>query len=942
MADVPLPEGARLLDELPFLRDSGQERTDLLIIDVGSPGNVESARLQMIEEYAVGRRGATRPGLSLALLGDVSLLASPEHVVWLRADGVWPSWPSLSYAEAAIRALRERGAQRNQWQEEIRRYQLLCNKLKIGAFCTTHDGSAFVWADQEAARILGYETVAELLASGRSPREFFVHAARHDAFVEKLDNKPASISVDFVRADRSKANVRIIGISSESETKQKTISGFLHDFTDLVDDEERQRLARLLDQLGFAYFAATIEGRPTFTSQKDSELLEWPAELGPNTELRERWWVNPQERSRWLAQLLAEGKVTDYPVLLRTYRERSFWVDADCRVIKNNVGEAVGVEGIYRDATARRFAKKMSEALSSVGASDEGVSDTAETICKWAASLFDAPACAMVFCDMDQRRVFPAHVWLASGPWSGPQGASGAGLILDETIAWLEELPDLGVHSEERDRVLNDVRPLFDAHAESMHSMAVIPLCTGTSAPEFADPNAPVDGYLWIPITRPLTFSEERFDSEFSAFMRLCSRQIYLAASRDASELVHKLIIERSSTAGIKELDTALGRALEALQARVPMEGCSIFRTGIEDRRTTLQLVSTSGLIGPEKSVTYELGTGLSGHVALGKLPRISFDRTNEPEYSGTHVERTAHQGQTWMGIPMLDQDGHTIGLIRCVNRLIGARELSVTGFSALDRRVVQEFARACALLIELSLLQEERRRTLARITHEIRTPTIGIRNNVNYLASHMNDGRASKSKITAKLADLELDAQILLNLLSQVDMVQGRTGNPRSETRVQTNVASIFQKTLFQLTPELNARNISHDSVDIVLHTMPDLWLPKAAVAQIVFNLFTNALKYSHPDPKRFRINIRAEATPHAFRIHFQDSGIGIDEAYRERIFEEEFRTPAARGHDARGLGLGLTISRKLAQGFGGKLTLESTSNPTDFVLVLPNTPPR
>jgi signal transduction histidine kinase len=81
----------------------------------------------------------------------------------------------------------------------------------------------------------------------------------------------------------------------------------------------------------------------------------------------------------------------------------------------------------------------------------------------------------------------------------------------------------------------------------------------------------------------------------------------------------------------------------------------------------------------------------------------------------------------------------------------------------------------------------------------------------------------------------------------------------------------------------------------------------------------------------------------PHAFSIHFRDWGIGIEEVYREQIFEDEFRTPTARRHDARGLGLGLKISRKLAQEFGGSLTLEATHDPTDFVLVLPRTqPPR
>jgi signal transduction histidine kinase/PAS domain-containing protein len=948
--DPVLPEDVRRTNELPSCEDGAQGSNDVLIIDVGVPGDVDAGRLALINGYAAGRSrpGAARPGVGVALLGDVSLLETPEHVVWLRPDGVWPSWPTVSYAEKAVRALRARAAQRAEGQQETQRYRRLCRELKIGAYCTTVDGSRILWADREVAYILGYKTVDELKASGRSPLQSYADARQRADFVSKLQGPPrraASVAVELLRTDGSQAHVRIVGILTLSDDGQDVILGFLHDFGDLVDEEEqiaRKRLAELLDELGYAYFATALDGRPLVTSRKDTELLDWPPEQVVKTALRGGWWADGKDREAWLAKLLAEDNVTEYPVLLRTYTGRHRWIDTDCRVMKNSAGDPVGVEGIYRDATTSRFADRMSRALSMVGASDEGVSATAQTICEWAATLFDAPACAVMLRDETHRRVFPTYVWIASGPWSGRR-ADGPGLILDERLGgWLADLPELDVHCEPAASVRSDVMPLFGEHAAAMASLGILPLRTGESARDLADPRAPVRGYLWIPVTRPLTFPEDRFDSEFLGFLQLCSRQLNLAAGRDAFELVHKLLIERSSTMGVKELDKSLGLARQALQARVPMEGCSIFRTGIEDRRTTLQLVSTSGLIGAEEGAIYELGDGLSGQTALRRQPRISFDKTNEPGYLGRHREKTNHPGQTWMGIPMVDRKGQTIGLIRCVNRLIGTGDPSVTGFSALDCRVVEEFAHACALLTELSLLQEERSRTLARITHEIRTPTVGIRNNVNYLTVYCKEQRQPERKISAKLADLELDAQILLNLLQQVDMVRGRPGSQGREARVRTNVRNIVQKTFHQLIPELNARDISHGSVTIELHSIPYLWLPRAAVAQIVFNLFTNAIKYSHHDPQRFRLEIRADETPHAVRIHFLDWGIGVEDAYRDRVFEEEFRTPAARRHDARGLGLGLKISRKLAKEFGGNLTLESAHNPTAFVLALPKVPGR
>ena len=58
---------------------------------------------------------------------------------------------------------------------------------------------------------------------------------------------------------------------------------------------------------------------------------------------------------------------------------------------------------------------------------------------------------------------------------------------------------------------------------------------------------------------------------------------------------------------------------------------------------------------------------------------------------------------------------------------------------------------------------------------------------------------------------------------------------------------------------------------------------------------------------------------------IEVGDSGIGIPEAEQERIFEEFYRVEGAERH-ARGLGVGLAISRRMARTLGGDLTVSSS----------------
>jgi signal transduction histidine kinase len=172
-----------------------------------------------------------------------------------------------------------------------------------------------------------------------------------------------------------------------------------------------------------------------------------------------------------------------------------------------------------------------------------------------------------------------------------------------------------------------------------------------------------------------------------------------------------------------------------------------------------------------------------------------------------------------------------------------------------------------------------------------------------------------------------------------KLDVVFNQPGTTAGDPVQHIQLSEILWKTYYTMVPELNARNIrtAPNRPMEVVGRLPKLWLPPAAIAQITFNLFWNAIKYSHHDPATFKIAVILEAWDDQFTIRFRDWGIGIDAKYRTQIFQENFRTPEARLHDARGHGLGLALSRRLAQDLRGDLLLGSNSGPTEFVLTLP-----
>jgi signal transduction histidine kinase len=120
----------------------------------------------------------------------------------------------------------------------------------------------------------------------------------------------------------------------------------------------------------------------------------------------------------------------------------------------------------------------------------------------------------------------------------------------------------------------------------------------------------------------------------------------------------------------------------------------------------------------------------------------------------------------------------------------------------------------------------------------------------------------------------------------------------------------------------------------------MPAVWVDPARLERVMANLLGNAAKYSPPP---LPVVVRARAHEGRVVVSVSDQGPGLAPDDAAHIFDKYYRTKQGSASDAKGLGLGLYISRLIVEAHGGHIWVESEpGRGAAFCFSLPVEPPR
>jgi signal transduction histidine kinase len=218
-----------------------------------------------------------------------------------------------------------------------------------------------------------------------------------------------------------------------------------------------------------------------------------------------------------------------------------------------------------------------------------------------------------------------------------------------------------------------------------------------------------------------------------------------------------------------------------------------------------------------------------------------------------------------------------------------------------------------------------------AAAAHELRNPIHSLRLQIFTMLRSLS-GEEQTPKLEWMQARVEKAYDLLSGVARLLDRLldMSRISSGRLPLVLEdVDLAAVAAEVIARLEPAEQAQLIC------TLHSTTGHW-DRVRLEQILTNLLTNALKYGEGQP----IEILVQDTGPEARLTITDHGIGIAAEHHARIFERFERAVTDRQYS--GFGLGLWITSRIVEEFGGTMSVQShPGDGSTFVVELPKTPP-
>lgn len=380
-------------------------------------------------------------------------------------------------------------------------------------------------------------------------------------------------------------------------------------------------------------------------------------------------------------------------------------------------------------------------------------------------------------------------------------------------------------------------------------------------------------------------------------------RRLQEATAALSAALVPAQVADVVVTAGIAAVDASAG-----------------FISILNDREDALELLASRGYApgDPQSWALLPLSTPMAA---------VEAARTGVPVWTESPEERAIRYPEAVRRFGMEEYRAWASLPLAVEGRRIGVLALSFPHprtFTDADRRYLLALAQQCAQAMERARLYREAQSAsdaksgfMAVMSHELRTPLNAIIGYAELLLLGIPES------IPARAADqvtrLRAAAQHLLGLIEEILSFSRLEAGREPLNRSRISVDSLAAEVATVIEPLAHARGLvfTMETITPGLEVESD----PGKIRQVLINLLGNAVKFT--DRGHVTCTIGTDGAEAVFTI--RDTGIGIAPEHLGRIFEPFWQAEAHPARRVSGTGLGLSVTQRLLETLGGKISVES-----------------
>jgi len=325
------------------------------------------------------------------------------------------------------------------------------------------------------------------------------------------------------------------------------------------------------------------------------------------------------------------------------------------------------------------------------------------------------------------------------------------------------------------------------------------------------------------------------------------------------------------------------------------------------------------------RNITLAQGEGIAGYVAATGVPMVVSDVDREHHFSQRVDQATGFKTRSIACVPLRVRD-ELKGVIEVVSKRVGS-------FSDKDLDMLTAIAGPVAIMIDHARLIDEvkslheklekagrvKAEFLATMTHELRTPINIIIGNLDILLGGFLGELNNRQKESLKTA-MRNSGEALNLVTSLLDLSRIEAG------QVIVRVEEFSLEDVWKELEMLFRTGLSGKEVELcwqVKTPLPGLKTDKIKIKEILSNIVLNAVKFT--DRGTIEVSVSSVEGGEQIEIEVKDTGVGIPEDFLPFIFEPFRQAEGSFTRSHGGVGLGLSIAKRLLNLLHGRVEVES-----------------